>query len=403
VARSKIIALVVAVIISLTAIGSTLFVNNEPTAPERGASVSSASNDTLAATTSTTTFVDATVASDESPTQPTDDRPAVGDEPSTPASDVPRAPAAPVHDVVPGVGTPPPANPTDPADPIGDLDDDRPVPAGFDFTAPPKKPGSPTLGGPTGLAVEPSCSHQCITKGVAYPRGFGVELIVETSVPAQLFITAIADLDGDGEYEDLHADSTGFLVTTRTWVIDHLEPGQTYYVMAAATDEHQHTAHVWGEFTTLSQRDVFVELGNGEIVGGPGNISATDWFLGLDGPLANVTPGQQGILLYDDLPRHVDLDFWVARSWDGNVCEVWNAPDAAAQGHSSDACVAWNSTSVNDVDLDQAPAGKTRWTETSVSLSLHPPTGEGDALPPGYGDPYYFFFEVPVTLHVSYS
>jgi hypothetical protein len=303
--------------------------------------------------------------------------------------------------VLPGTGGAPP---TPPLDPIGDLDDDRPVPAGFDFTAPPKKPGATNgLGGPGGLAVEASCSHQCITKGVAYPRGFGAELVVETSVPARLFISAIADLDGDGTYEDTHFESVDFLVQSHSWALDHLEPGQTDYAMVAATDANGHTAHAWGEFTTLSQRSVFVELGNGEIVGGPGNISSTHWFLGLDGPLTDVTPGQQGILLYHDLPRLVDLDFWVTRSWDDELCEVWLPEGATAQGHDSGSCLTWNSTSIVDVDLAAAPAGKTRWTSTSVSVSLHPPTGEGGALPPGYGDPYYFFFEVPVTLHVSYS
>ncbi|MBI2705632.1 MAG: hypothetical protein HYX32_10140 [Actinobacteria bacterium] len=68
-----------------------------------------------------------------------------------------------------------------------------------------------------------------------------------------------------------------------------------------------------------------------------------------------------------------------------------------------DSCLAWNSTTVDNVDLDKIPAGTTRWTQTSVALSLQPPSGNGNGLPPGYGDPYYFYFEVPVTLHVTYS
>lgn len=315
----------------------------------------------------------------------------------------PGAPDAGVRDVLPGAGTAPPTNPSDPGDPIGDLDDQRPVPAGFDFTAPAKQPGAPNgLGGPGGLTLAPSCSHQCITRGVAYPRGFGAEVVVETSVPAQLFITAIADLDEDGVYEDVHVESTPSAVTAHHWALDHLEPGRTYHVMAAATDEDGHTAHAWGELTTLSKRDVYVEFGSGEIVGGPGDVSGTRWSLGLDGPLTDVTPGQQGILLYRNLPRHVDVDFWVLRDWHDDLCDTW-LPGGAPHGHDADACVAWNSTSLDGVDLDEVPAGANHWTHTGVARTLQSPTGAGGALPPGYGDPYYFSFAVPVTFHVTYS
>jgi hypothetical protein len=70
---------------------------------------------------------------------------------------------------------------------------------------------------------------------------------------------------------------------------------ETYSVMATATDAHGYTSHAWGEFTTLSQRDASVELGAGAISGGPGNISTTEWQLGLDGPRVNVIPGELGI------------------------------------------------------------------------------------------------------------
>jgi hypothetical protein len=314
----------------------------------------------------------------------------------------PTAPTGSVHEVLPGTGGPPPASPTDP---IGELDDDGPVPAGLGFTAPPQpQGGSPAIvGGPGGLAVAPSCSHQCITRGVAYPRGFGAELVVETSVPAELFLSVVADLDDDGDYEWSEFDWSDPGVTEHTWALDHLEPGTTYHAMVAATDGDGHTAHAWGQFTTLSQRDVIVELGGLDVTSGPGNISSTRWKLGLDGPVTDVTPGNQGILLYPDLPRHVDVDFWVLRSWDADICQVWTTEGAAPQGHSEPACLAWNSTSLDDVDLDTIPAGQSHWTQTSVQVSLHSPTGGGGALPPGYGDPYWFAFEVPMTLHVSYS
>ncbi len=172
--------------------------------------------------------------------------------------------------------------------------------------------------------------------------------------------------------------------------------------MVAATDEHGHTSYAWGEFTTLSQRDVIVEFGDLTSTGGPNNITATMWRLGLDGPQKNITPGQQGILLYKDLPWIADLDFWVLRQWDCDIDQIWNPDPAVPQGHSNPACKAGNSTSI-EVDLDTKPAGKTRWTSTTAQTTLRPPTAEGDELPPGHGDPYWFTFEVPVTLHVSYS
>ncbi len=304
-------------------------------------------------------------------------------------------------ELLPGAGGPPPATPDDP---IGGFGDDGPVPAGLGFTAPPQpKHGGGKSGGPTDLAVAPSCSHQCITKGVAYARGFGAELVVESELPVQFFLTAVADPDGDGDFEVSYSDWTPFGVTSHSWSLDHLLPGQTYHVMVAATDDDNHTAYAWGEFTTLSTRTVQVELGTVAVFGGPGGIDSTTAELGLDGTHVDVTPGLEGILLFHDLPRHLDVDYWMVRSWDDDICEAWVLDHVIPHGASSDACLAWNSAFSDDVDLDAIPADTAHWTQTGVELSLRPPTGAGDALPPGYGDPDYFTFEVPVTLHVSYS
>lgn len=309
----------------------------------------------------------------------------------------------PVHQTLPGAGGPPPVGPVDP---IGDLDDDRPIPAGLDLQAPAQPQASTNgISASDDLAAAPSCAHQCITRGVAYPRGLGAELVVETSVPAALFVTAIADTDDDGEYEESHLETTPFGETSHSWALDHLEPDETYHVMAAATDAHGHTSHVWGEFTTLSRRDVFVELGPAEVTG-PGGVTSTSWWLGLDGPLMNVTPGQQGILWFQGRARHLDLEFWMTRfHGDGDeICEAIHIGEGfPSHGYHGPSCTAWNSALATGIDLDVAPGGKTRWTETSIELSLHPDTGEGDALPPGYGQPHHFHFEMPITLHVTYS
>jgi hypothetical protein len=75
--------------------------------------------------------------------------------------------------------------------------------------------------------------------GVAYPRGFGALLVVETHVPADLMMTVVADGngDGDGDYEYHQYTYSPGAVTEFSWALDHLDPGRTYYDMVAATDE----------------------------------------------------------------------------------------------------------------------------------------------------------------------
>jgi hypothetical protein len=102
------------------------------------------------------------------------------------------------------------------------------------------------------------------------------------------------------------------------------------------------------------------------------------------------------------MPRVIDFGLWILRGWDCELPEVWAADPDIPQGHDNASCLAWNSASV-DIDLDTKPAGKTRWTTTTVQQTLHTPTDAGGALPPGYGDPYWFSFEVPVTISVTYS
>lgn len=225
-------------------------------------------------------------------------------------------------------------------------------------------------------------------------------------MPAELFLAAVADLDGNGTFETSYHDWSDPGVTQHTWALDHLEPGTTYHVTVAATDADGHTDHAWGEFTTLSQRTVWVELGDATITGGPSGVTSTSWHLGfegVEGPRQDVTPGQQGILVFPDLPRHIDLALTLARSWDGakgnTPCEVWGA--SGMQGHSN--CTAWNTAWLDDVDLEAVPNGVGHWTQTSIAAVLHTPTDAGGALPPGYGDPYWFDIATTVTFHVTYS
>lgn len=309
----------------------------------------------------------------------------------------------PVHEVVPGPGGDGPAG-ADPSTPIGGVSTNGGVPEGIGLTSFPGNAPAPTPhDGPSGYTTGPGCHASCIESGVAYPRGFGAELVVKTTVDADIFISVIADTDADGDWEFSEFAWSDGKVDDFRWALDHLDPDQTYYAMVAATDDNDKTDHAFGEFTTLSQRDIYITLGDVTVHGGPDNVSKTSLWMRVNGSSHNYTPGEAGIPMYDDVPRHLDLRLLVLRRWSADICEAWVLnEDGPSHGHWSDACLAWHHASVDDIDLDAKPAGKTRWTQTSVSTTIATPDGAGGALPPGYGDPYYFSFSAPVTVSVTY-
>jgi hypothetical protein len=147
------------------------------------------------------------------------------------------------------------AEPTPPAPPDHGTPDDDPRPnpsddglnASVDFT-PLGRPqnGRTNHNAADSFVANPSCSHQCITKGVAHLHGNDVEIVVETNVPAQIFISVTAVIDGE---EEIWLDWTSFGHTSHTWLLEDLAPGVTYHVMATATDDNQYTSYAWGEFT----------------------------------------------------------------------------------------------------------------------------------------------------------
>lgn len=310
-------------------------------------------------------------------------------------------PAGSDDEVLPGSGQQPPTGPTDL---LGELDDDDPVPGPLDLVAdipaPQPKP-NPGIGkGPGSLQAAPSCAHQCIAVGTAHPRGFGALLHLETTVPVEFFVSVIAD-DDESDY---HVDTTLGGLTAHDWAIDHLRPGTLYHAMAAATDAQGHTSYVWGSFTTLSTRTVDIQIGSIPITGGPGGIEDTTNYLRFEGDLQDVTWDQQPDLHHVGVDRYAAIEFWISRYWGGKVCEGWSIYDGLpANGHDAASCLAWNSVSASGIDLDTIPQGKDRWTQTSVSMVLDTQAPNGNALPPGYGDPFWFAFKVPITLHVTYS
>jgi hypothetical protein len=293
--------------------------------------------------------------------------------------------------------------PDGPVDPIGGVSTTGIVPEGLDLTS---FPGAPAPGditpfdGPDGFSAGPGCAYQCIVSGVAYPRGFGAQLVVETKVPADLFLSVIADTDGDGDWDVSEFVNSPSAVKSFSWELDHLEPGQLHYAMVAATDEHGDTSYAWGELTTLSTRSVEVAVTSMAVHDGPSNVVETTRHIRLDeGEYATYELGDWAE--WDEVDRNVDVDLYVTRFWEASVCEVfWSSYFEHPQGDSDDACAAWN-TATAEIDLDRLP-GADRWTSHTFEADLHTPTGAGNALPTGYGDPRHFHVEATATVHVTY-
>jgi hypothetical protein len=284
---------------------------------------------------------------------------------------------------------------------LGVIDTSGTVPDGLDLTALPTAPGAPgpVAGDGPQLAAGFSCAYQCIKSGVAYPRGFGAQLVVETHVPARLFISV---LEQDNDPVD-STNSTG-TVSEFSWALDHLEPGHTYFAMVAATDENGDTAYAYGEFTTMSQRTVEISVGTPTVTGGPTNIVSTRTYLKVsDLDFLSVQPGESQV--YIGIHRHLDLAVQLFREWATSqytFCEgPW--PNAhGGQGDSDDECGTWNSASIDELDLDLIPDGRNSWTEVTFSRTFQTSAGD-DALPAGQGDPRFFHFSAPVTLTVTYG
>lgn len=140
--------------------------------------------------------------------------------------------------------------------PLGELTTEGELPEWFDLRHAPRDLGGGRSGGPAGGAdsysAGPWCNVQCITKGVAYLHGSGVEIVVETSVPVQLFVSVVRDTNGDGDYDFSEFTTSQGQTTELSWVLEDLEPGATYYGMAAATDIYGNTSYGWGHFTMPS-------------------------------------------------------------------------------------------------------------------------------------------------------
>lgn len=138
---------------------------------------------------------------------------------------------------------------------VGELDrtDEPPARFGDLFDAGRRSEGGPA-GGPDSISAGPWCNAQCITKGVAYKHGSGVELVVETSVHADILVSIWLDEDGDYQADPgtPQGETSPGMVTELSWVPEDLKPGATYYGTVWATDMYGNTSYGWGTFTVPS-------------------------------------------------------------------------------------------------------------------------------------------------------
>lgn len=299
---------------------------------------------------------------------------------------------------------------------IGSMDTDQLAPDGIGLVGLPSGGGAPDSGAfssPSALSGGYGCKVSCIEEGLAYARGLaGAELVVSTSVPTTLFFGVIQLTPG---YPAVDTTTLYSMDTSHSWVLDQLDPGMSYGVTVVATDGDGNSDLAYGEFTTLSTRDVSVEIGDVVIAGGPELDATTTLWLGVDDEdLLDVTPGQGGVPTFEDVDRHSDFGLLVMREFEpvfgpllgecqeafGGINGRYPLPD---QGHDAGACRVWNTAHIHDLDLDVAPAGVTRWNSTSFTAGLYTPNGAGDALPADWAEDWWLDVVATATFHVTYS
>lgn len=107
-----------------------------------------------------------------------------------------------------------------------------------------------------------------------------------------------------------------------------------------------------------------------------------------------VDTGSDVSSVYVGVARHVDLVLFTFRQWEASqftFCESLDPDVLGAQGDSDGLCGSWNSAVLGSVDLDVIPAGRGRWTSTTMSATFSTSSG-GGVLPDGNGDPRLFHF-----------
>lgn len=310
----------------------------------------------------------------------------------------PDAPAIGPDVSIHGAGEVPSIPAADPGDPIGDVAMSGYAPDGIGFTMFPGSSDAPhptPYDGPSGYGIAPGCHTSCITSGLAYPRGFGAEFVIETSVPATVFVSVIADTTGDGEYDVGEFTTSSSAGTEFRWVLDHLTPAQEYFVTVAATDAHDRTDHAYGSFTTLSTRRAFVTVDGVDLANTPANREVTELWARVDGGLDLVyANGFLPMSPAEHADRFVELVFTARQRWDGG-CVTDTSPIAALPlaGAHEPSCTVWTSGWTDSLDLDTPPNFVTRWTTSEVPVRVESPVGLGGSLR----------LRADLVVHVAYS
>lgn len=135
------------------------------------------------------------------------------------------------------------------------------------------------------------------------------------------------------------------MATDFGWALDHLQPGETYFAMVAATDENDDRSHALGEFITLSERTIHVTIGDLTVDGGPQNVVDTDVCLRVGGhDFWMVDTGSDVSSVYVGVARHVDLVLFTFRQWETSqftFCEGLDPDVISPLGDSDCLCGSW--------------------------------------------------------------
>lgn len=248
---------------------------------------------------------------------------------------------------------------------------------------------------PGSLTAGHGCHIQCITSGVAHPRGEGARLAVTTDTPATIWILVLEA--GQTTSPMVFQSSPG--ATSFVAHADELDGGTTYEATAVATDSSGSTSVAWGTFTTL-ERHLTLDMEAVDILEWPDvDVTSEDVLFRVDGAELPGDPWGQGHVDLGAVNRHVDLEAWVVLGYDGpDLCQAWDL-QPNTQPYGSVACTIWTATALDDIDLDAHPGNDESWNHHTLDRVLTMP-GDG-ALPAGTGHPLQV--AVPIQLVVTYE
>jgi hypothetical protein len=259
-------------------------------------------------------------------------------------------------------------------------------------------------GGSPSFKGGPGCSIQCITSGVAYARGAGARLVVNTDTNARFTLIVW------NEELSYTAIRHSELPRTTSWgtTFLELEPNTTYQALVQAEDVSGYVSQATGQFTTL-RRFAEVDFGGFTLDSYAPEHMAFSFHFSVDGTwqaqltefwsqpnLPGMLPGMRSVTV-EDTPQWLHLAVQVVQNIPAGICEGVDFPKDFPQLSGTSGCYTWD-TAFNTVDLDARPASATSWTEWT--LQHHLPTIGAEP-----GEILYspVDFTAPVTVNVWFS